>query len=92
MHSAGFNVIVGSFEKNGNTYYAIITCPLQNNKEKTGPITYKVLLSSPGKSTVSCTIKQDDSGCWIPDKRRAIDPWIADSIGCIIEEKILKNK
>lgn len=88
MHKAGFNVVVGSFEKNGIVYHAAITTPLKSTK--VNPChEYKVLFSHPLKKTVSFNIKLHDDGRWIPDQRHLIDPWIADNIGSIIESKIL---
>lgn len=91
MDRAGFDVIVSSFEKHGTIYHAAITTPTKNKKEDSKIQEYKVLLSRPQSKTVSFKIKFDEQGRWIPDKRRLIDPWIADQIGGIIESKILNK-
>lgn len=92
MQRAGFNVVVGSFQKNSTVYHVAITVP-STGKEKTEIIyEYKVLFSDPLKKTVSFKIKLEADGQWIPDKRNLIDPWIANNIGYIIECKILGSK
>ncbi len=92
MDKAGFDVIVSSFEKHGTVYHAAITTPTTNSKKGDSNIQeYKVLLSRPQGKTVSFKIKFDGHGRWLPDKRKLIDPWIADQIGEIIENKIIKK-
>ena len=91
MDRAGFDVIVSSFEKQGTVYHAAITTPTKNKKEDSKVQEYKVLLSRPQKKTVSFKIKFDEHGRWLPDKRRLIDPWLADQIGGIIENKIINK-
>ncbi len=91
MDRAGFDVIVSSFEKHGTVYHAAITTPTKNKKDDCKIQEYKVLLSRPQSKTVSFKIKFDEQGRWIPDKRRLIDPWIADQIGEIIEHKIINK-
>lgn len=92
MDRAGFDVIVSSFEKHGTVYHAAITTPTKSKKNDNSKIQeYKVLLSRPQGKTVSFKIKFDDQCRWIPDKRKLIDPWIADQIGEIIEHKILNR-
>ncbi len=90
MHKAGFEVIVGTFKKKGIIYHAAITVPLKVRKGKT-TIEYKVLLTLPGKKSISFNIKLDEHGRWIPDKRRQVDPWIANEVGLIIENKVIKS-
>ena len=91
MQKAGFDVVVGSFEKQGIVYHAAITTP-KNKGGYSRAEEYKVLLSHPNKRTVSFKLKQDEQARWMPDKRRQVDPWIADEIGAIIESKILKKE
>lgn len=92
MERAGFNVVVGSFEKNGTIYHAAITAPVKSCNESVLVHEFKVLFSHPQKKTVSFNIKLDANGQWIPDNRELIDPWIANNIGTIIEFKILRKK
>ena len=89
MQRSGFNVVVGTFEKNGTVYHAAITAPVNYDGSPGADNDYRVLFSHPNKKTVSFTIKLDDHGRWVPDKRQLIDPWVADYIGNIIECKIL---
>ena len=65
--------------------------PQRTKKEDSKVQEYKVLLSRPQKKTVSFKIKFDEHGRWLPDKRRLIDPWLADQIGGIIENKIINK-
>lgn len=90
MYKAGFDVIVGSFEKNGNILHATISAPKQKFF-KTSVQEFKVLLSRPQSQTISFKIRQDDQGRWIPDQRRLVDPWIADKIGDIIQSKVIRK-
>ncbi len=89
MQRSGFNVVVGSFEKNGTMFHAAITAPSVKDNKIIIPYEYKVLLSHPTKKTISFNIKLDETGRWLPNKRDLIDPWVADYIGNIIECKIL---
>ncbi len=91
MDRAGFDVIVSSFEKHGTVYHAAITTPTKSKKDDNHIQEYKVLLSRPKGKTVAFKIKFDEHGRWIPDKRKLVDPWIADQIGEIIENKIIKK-
>lgn len=91
MDRAGFDVIVSSFEKHGTVYHAAITTPTKSKKDDSKILEYKVLLSKPHGKTVSFKIKFDEHARWIPDKRKLVDPWIADQIGEIIENKIIKK-
>ncbi len=88
MQRSEFNVVVGSFEKNGTIYHAAITAPIQKSKEYDTVSEYKVLLSHPYKKTIAFNIKLDQ-GTWMPNKKNLVDPWVADYIGNIIECKIL---
>jgi hypothetical protein len=92
MQRAGFNVVVGSFQKNSTVYHVAITVPSTVEEKKETNHEYKILFSHPLKKTVSFKIKLDEDGQWIPDKRNLIDPWIANNIGNIIECKILGSK
>jgi hypothetical protein len=89
MQKSGFNVVVGTFQKNGIVYHAAITAPTNYDGAIGSGNDYRVLLSHPSKKTISFNLKIDETGRWIPDKRQIIDPWVADYIGKIIECKIL---
>ena len=91
MNKAGFDVVVGSFEKNGTIYHAAINAPLRRSREKKQGCEYKVLLSQPEKKTISFVVKMDEYGRWIPNKKTLVDPWIADNIGVIIDTKIINK-
>ena len=90
MYKAGFDVIVGSFQKNGNIFHATISAP-KRKFFKPSIQEFKVLLSRPDSQTISFKIRQDDQGRWIPDQRRLVDPWIADKVGDIIESKVIRK-
>lgn len=66
-------------------YFVAITAP-QTQESTTR---FRVIFVHPLKKSVSFFISYDPAmHRWIPSDKQLIDPWVADNVGYIIEEKI----
>lgn len=83
-------ILVGAFEKNGLVYHVLITLDLNDNTGFMPSGRYKGVFLHPLKRNIcQFFIEMDDEGRWIPDKRKTIDPWVADNIGQIIQNNLV---
>lgn len=92
MDNFGKEMIVGAFEKHGLVYHVIIAKDsLEDDPENLiGSGKFKGIFLHPLKKNICVFyIHMDEDGRWIPDKRKSIDPWVADCVGQIIENNLV---
>lgn len=91
MNRFGDEMLIGAFEKNGLVYHVLIARDTEDDPEKLIPTgRFKGIFLHPLRKNITVFyISMDDEGRWIPDKRRAIDPWVADYIGEMIENNLV---
>ena len=91
MKRLGNDVLTSAFERNGLVYRVMIAIDSDDDPERlvdTGR--FKGIFLHPLEKKVCLFyISMDEDGRWIPDKRRIIDPWVADRIGEIIEKNLV---
>lgn len=84
-------MLIGSFEKNSLVYHVLISSDSEDDAEnliQTGR--FKGIFLHPLKKNLCVFyISMDQDGRWIPDKRKSIDPWVADYIGEMIENNLV---
>ena len=91
MKQLGDSVLTSAFEKNGLIYRVMIALDSEEDPEQLiASGRFKGIFLHPLKKNVCVFyIGMDEDGRWIPDKRRSIDPWMADRIGEIIEKNLV---
>lgn len=89
MQTAGREIILGTFEKNNLLYFVVLAQEFDEDTNGLIPTgVYRGIFLHPRDKEISIfAISADDEGRWMPDKREKIDPWVADYIGSIIENK-----
>lgn len=90
MNNYESEILVGAFEKNGLVYHVLITPELNDEDPIMRRNRYRGVFLHPLKRNIcQFHIEKDEDGRWIPDERKAIDPWIADNIGHIIHNNLV---
>lgn len=91
MRPFGDEMLIGAFKKNSLLYRVMIAIDSEDDPERLIPTgRFKGIFLHPLKKNVCVFyISMDEDGRWIPDKRRSIDPWVADRIGEIIEKNLV---
>ena len=91
MDSFGKEMIIGAFEKHGLVYHVIIAKDSFDDPENLiGSGKFKGIFLHPLRKNICVFyIHMDEDGRWIPDKKKSIDPWIADCVGEIIENNLV---
>ncbi|HEY9361895.1 MAG TPA: hypothetical protein VIQ00_01440 [Chitinophagaceae bacterium] len=82
-------ILVGAFEKNGLVYHVLITPDINEETSFLPSGRYKGVFLHPLKRNIcQFCIEMNEEGQWIPDKKKTIDPWVADNIGQIIQNNL----
>jgi hypothetical protein len=75
------------FEKNKSIYECVISPNMESEGYNETQVQFHVILKLPGHDDyLIFRLYSTGDGHWCPDKKKLIDPWVADAIGRIIVE------